>query len=121
MPRPGDDGAAEAADSGGIPAPAASGRIIFLNGTSSSGKSHRESTAPGFRRAVFPYACGCRPRNAFSQGGQCGGVAHVLRRTWMGSTGSRGHGCGWQQRRGGSRAERVMGSAGLPRALLPRK
>ncbi len=39
MPRAGDDGAAEAADCGGAPAPAASGRIIFLNGTSSSGKS----------------------------------------------------------------------------------
>ncbi|MER6345335.1 chloramphenicol phosphotransferase CPT family protein [Streptomyces sp. NPDC001595] len=85
MPRPGDDGTAEAADCGGVPAPAASGRIIFLNGTSSSGKSSIAKALllildePSFHMPVDSFHA-MRSRGEVSTEE----LPEILRRTWMG-------------------------------------
>lgn len=82
----GGDGTAEAVDRGTAPAaPAAGGRIIFLNGTSSSGKSSIAKALlqildePSFHMPVDAFHAMRSRREVSSEE-----LPDVLRRTWMG-------------------------------------
>ncbi|WP_328884895.1 chloramphenicol phosphotransferase CPT family protein [Streptomyces sp. NBC_00316] len=85
MPRDGDHGVPESAGSGTCSAPARRGRIIFLNGTSSSGKS----SIAGELLQVLDGPCFHMPVDAFHAMRSRREVSPeelpgVLRRTWMG-------------------------------------